>query len=256
MDISQKKQLEELYEDVSKHSQYQRMPAFLEHELNKLSTPKINRYEAERFEFIKKSVDFQNKSVIDIGGNTGFFSFEIQQQGAKSIKLIEGNSYHCKFVHEVSNILNLNVKIENRFADFENEDETVDALLLLNVLHHVGDDYGNKEITIEAAKAQIIHSINKLAKNAKILVFQMGFCWKGNREELLFPNGTKKEMIDFIKLGVKDKWVIQTIGVPERKENKIIYSELTKSNLERQNSLGEFLNRPIFILKSLGYGHE
>lgn len=243
--------LRQLYENDSKHSHYQIMPTFLQKELGKMANPKINRYESQRFDFIKKHVHFTNKSVLDIGGNTGFFSFESLNQGAKSVKLIEGNSKHCDFVKEVNSVLGYDITVENRYVDFENENERADVTFLLNVLHHVGDDYGNNIKNIELAKDDILKTLNSLALNTKELVFQLGYCWKGNRNYLLFENGTKSEMIDFISNGTKDHWSMRVIGIPEQKDENITYNQPNNANLERNDQFGEFLNRPLFILQRL-----
>lgn len=78
----------------------------------------------------------------------------------------------------------------------------------------------------------------------------MGFNWKGDSKECLFENGTKAEMEQFLKEGTKDYWNILFIGIAEKQNNDIIYQEMNKDNNKRQDDLGEFLNRPIFILKS------
>ena len=130
-------------------------------------------------------------------------------------------------------------------------DRKYDLVLLLNVLHHVGDDYGDKELLMGKAKENIIKQLNSLAKIAGTLVFQMGFNWKGNIQQCLFENGTKEEMISFIKEGTKDYWRILKIGIAELKNGTIEYCDLSKENICRWDHLGEFLNRPIFIMESL-----
>jgi hypothetical protein len=65
----------------------------------------------------------------------------------------------------------------------------------------------------------------------------------------LFANGTKRELIDFVRTGIDGIWDIEKIAVAE-KNTKIYYTDLNENNIERNDSLGEFLNRPLFILKS------
>ena len=52
-----------------------------------------------------------------------------------------------------------------------------------------------------------------MAEKTKYMVFQMGFNWKGNRDKGLFENGTKEEMVEFIKEGTKECWKIVDVGV-------------------------------------------
>jgi hypothetical protein len=81
-------------------------------------------------------------------------------------------------------------------------------------------------------------------------VLQIGFCWKGNRNHILFGNGTKQEMIEFVKGAIEGAWSIEHIGVAEGTKSAPEYNELSPENIQRRDDLGEFLNRPIFILKS------
>lgn len=247
--------LKKLYNLNSKHSNYQILPKQLYEILGEDEIKVRSRYENERLKYILENVDVKDKTLLDIGGNTGFFSLELLSRGAFSVHLYEGNKVHTDFVSLAANVFNIEdkIKITNNYFLFEanSENRKYDIILLLNVLHHVGDDYGKDVISIEFAKQKIITQVNSLANITSILIFQLGFNWKGNRNLGLFKNGTKQEMIDFIATGVKDHWAIDKIGIADEIGNKIEYSDLNDSNRLRNDSLGEFLNRPIFILKSL-----
>ncbi len=245
--------LVELYEQSSKHSNYQILPR----KLTSLIGEKINiksRFENERLEFILNNVDVSGKKIIDIGGNTGFFSFELIENGAKQIDYFEGNKFHANFVQLAANLLGDSSKIQvnNSYLNFEDDlrSNSYDIMLLLNVLHHFGDDYGDKNSLKEIAKRKILNQLNSLADKTNMLIFQLGFNWKGNRNLCLFEEGTKKELIDYILNGTKDSWVLIKIGIAEKVDAGIKYNTLNENNIQRDNSLGEFLNRPIFILKS------
>ena len=57
------------------------------------------------------------------------------------------------------------IKVHNQyflFNDSQVNDERFDICLLLNVLHHFGDDYGDPEISIENAKIQMLNNLNYL----------------------------------------------------------------------------------------------
>jgi hypothetical protein len=43
---------------------------------------------------------------------------------------------------------------------------------------------------------------------------------------------------------------MHALGIAEKRGNAIVFSDLSESNLARNDALGEFLNRPIFILRS------
>jgi SAM-dependent methyltransferase len=252
--MNYKEQLIDLYAQSSKHSNYQVLPKKLAEIIRQQDIKVTSRYERERFKYITDNIDFGKSEVLDIGGNTGFFTFELIEHGAKHIHYYDGNPVHSTFVQLAANILNYEnrIKVTNQFYSFDNKlNQNYDIILLLNVLHHLGDDYGDRSITIERAKNLILAQLNSIAVNTSLLVFQLGFNWKGDRNLGLFPNGTKGEMIKFISNGTQHFWKIMKIGIAERVNQQIIYSDLNDNNSERNDSLGEFLNRPVFIMTSL-----
>jgi hypothetical protein len=58
-------------------------------------------------------------------------------------------------------------------------------------------------------------------------------------------------MIHFVKNAINGYWKIDSIGVAEEINSITKYNDLNNFNIERKDTLGEFRNRPIFILKSL-----
>jgi len=246
--------LKNLYLGKSKHSNYQILTQRLANLIEPSNLNVKTRYERERLKYILKNINIKNKRVLDIGGNTGYFSFELLDLGAKHVYYYEGNKEHTEFVKLASKILELekNITVFNKYFSFDNKFNLkgIDIILLLNVLHHIGDDYGDPQISIDSAKAQILTQINSLSEKTTTLIFQMGFNWKGNRDLGLFPNGSKKEMIEFISEGVNDNWEIINIGIPHENAGEIEYQNVNENNLIRRDDLGEFLNRPLFILKS------
>jgi 2-polyprenyl-3-methyl-5-hydroxy-6-metoxy-1,4-benzoquinol methylase len=243
-----------LYLHTGKHSTYQGVPAELEKYIDLNNVNVKPHYDYERLTFILEFINPLNKKIMDVGGNTGLFSFELLRAGAESICLYEGNKVYAEFVKTASNLLGFNnrLKIINKYLTFTDEldSKRFDIILLLNVLHHIGDDYGDRSLSIVNAKIEILRSLNYLADKTKYLIFQLGFCWKGNRNLLLFKKGTKKEMINFIVDGTNEKWLVEHIGIPEEVNGQIEYKKPTDINMERIDRLGEFLNRPIFLMKS------
>ena len=254
--MTNKARLSELYSRISKHSQYQ-MPAMnmcgLIDADSKLRCH--SHYENERLDFLLDKIDVRGKKILDIGGNTGYFSFELLNRGAESIVFYEGNKDHAEFVKEVADFLGLSRKLEvhSEYYGFSgsNDDNQYDIVLLLNVLHHVGDDYGEKFTTIGSAKNEIIRELLSVISKTEYIFFQLGFNWHGNRNMPLFTNGTKSEMIHFIHDGIKDYCDILHIGIAETtKSGRTKYMPLTDRNVMRDDAKGEFLNRPLFILRS------
>lgn len=243
----------ELYHVASKHSHYQILPTALQSLLRQDQIAVKSRHESERLAYIMSKLDVAGLRVADIGGNTGYFSFELLERGARQVDYYEGNKAHHDFVRAAAAQLGLAASLRtfNRYVTFtHNELAGVDCTLLLNVLHHVGDDFGQPELNRDAAKPIILASLAALSTRTRRLVFQLGFNWKGDRHQPLFPNGTKSELIDFIAHGTAHDWRIRAIGVAEKRENAIAFADLSEANLARNDALGEFLNRPIFILES------
>lgn len=247
--------LKRLYAKGSKHSNYQ----ILFQRLSLLLGDGIvvkSRYENERLKFILDNIDVKDKTILDIGGNTGFFTFELIDNGAKKVVYFEGNKAHYDFVNLASSVLGISDKIhlKNKYLNFSNDEELDgsyhDITLLLNVLHHLGDDFGDKKTTLDRAQKNIITHLNYFADKTSLLVFQLGFNWKGDPRHCLFKNGTKKVLINFVLDGTKEYWDVQKIGIAEKHEEGIKYFTLNDKNIERNDLLGEFLNRPLFILKS------
>lgn len=243
--------LENLYMRQSKHSNYQILSNKLASKLSSKNITTVARWEHERLFYMKKHIDFSEKNVLDIGGNTGFFTFETIESGACHVDYFEGNQTHAKFVQVAAKVLEIENKVTvyPEYYMFDNNKKRYDIALCLNVVHHLGDDF-KREKDKDRARLKMIDSINNLSECANILIFQMGFNWKGDHEDGLFENGTKMEMIEYLKIGTQKYWDIIFIGIAEKKKGKIKYYELNGKNKERDDMLGEFLNRPIFIMKS------
>ncbi len=243
--------LKKMYANTSKHSNYQILASELQPYLAKNDIEVKSRNENIRLDYFLKNIDIENKKVLDVGGNTGYFTFEFLKNGASDLDYYDGYQEHAQFVKLASEVLEYDskIKVYNEYYNFD-QDKQYDVILLLNVLHHLGDDFGDDKVSKEKALETIIEYMKAIAKQTDILVFQLGFNWKGNRNLPLFENGTKKELIDFITSNLSDQFKILKIGVAEEQGGEVVYSDLNDNNIQRVDSLGEFLNRPIFIMKS------
>jgi len=240
--------LAELYHEESKHSQYQSLPECLKKVFPCL--PKKTKWERERLNYIDKILDFSGKKVLDIGGNTGYFSFEAIERGASYVDYYEGNQTHAEFVKLAAEILEIqNINVYPEYYLFKDERKKYDIVFCLNVIHHFGDDYGETYDIVEA-KEKMLACINALSENTLWLILQMGFNWCGDKSKPLFLNGLKTEMEKFIQQGTESKWEIIKTGIPIQNDNGIEYEDINKINNERVDYLGEFLNRPLFIMKA------
>lgn len=243
--------LEELYANKSRHSQYQILAPLVENLVN-YKKPEKSKYEKERWKYILSNVDIDAQTILDIGGNTGYFTFEsCNNHTPKRVDYYEGNYEHAEFVRLATEILQLDqiIHIHPEYFLFGEQTQVWDLVLFLNVIHHIGFDF-EKDVVAEMVKEKMLAHINSMAHYSKTLIFQMGFNWYGDVGRCLFEHGTKKEVEDYIVNGTSDFWSVTKIGVAVKRGNDVIYEDINGQNNVRIDEYGEFLNRPIFIMKS------
>lgn len=248
--------LRNLYMKESKHSNYQVLSTRLGRVLGE-HLEVNSRYEKERMEYISDNIDINNKKILDIGGNTGFFTLESCDLGAQKVDYYEGNQNHAQFVKLASELLGnaQKVDVHPEYYMFEKSDKKYDIIFCLNVVHHLGSDFAEED-NILNAKARMVECVNKMARITKKLVFQMGYNWCGNPKFCLFENGTKKEMEEFVQTKTAECWKIAKIAVAEKNGTEIVYRDITEENNIRKDEMGEFLNRPLFIMESKVYTED
>lgn len=237
---------------------YKKMPPYqsIPHEVIKIlqidDTEESNKYERQRMDFLKQTINFKDAKIADIGGNAGYFSFEAIKEGAKKIIYYEGDDKYSDFVEEACKLFNKNICIKREFVNLEIEikENPFDIILLFNVIHHYGRYFGENDISMKKAIDKIKMIIRNICKQTKYLVLQFGFNWKGNPNLPFFTNGEKNEMINFVKEMCSSYAKIEFIGIPEGTVDSIKYQLLNTENIKRRDDLGEFLNRPIFILSA------
>lgn len=249
-------ELRGLYMEKGRHSQYQLLASDLQDIIGGCE-PYKSKYERERLAYIEKNLDLKDKTVIDIGGNTGYFTFEACKMGAKSVDYYEGNKTHADFVKLASEELGLEerVAVYNEYYLAKGGGRRYDAAVFLNVLHHLGYDYCQGK-DLENAKDGMIDYLNQMSYSCDYMVFQMGFNWGGDIRKCLFVHGTKQEMEDYIKEGTKDCWEIEKIGIPVKKDGEIVYEDVCPENNRRDDAMGEFLNRPLFLMRSRTFSNN
>lgn len=244
--------LKALYMEKSKHSNYQVLASRLRTILGESEIITNTRSEPERLRYVLDNVEVKDKTVIDIGANTGYFSFELLDAGASSVRLVEGNKEHAEFARMAADALGVSESVEVSSEYFQFDDQKQDHYdigLLFNVLHHLGDDYG-ASMSLEDTKEMILKQLNSMSRVVDTLVFQLGFNWMGDPAKPLFVEGTKQEQIDYITSGITGHWEVLSIGVATGSRENVTYQNVDDTNITRNDAMGEFLNRPIFILKS------
>lgn len=245
------KKLLDLYKQSGKHSNYQTLNEEIQNVLEADISEIGSKYERQRLDYILDHISMKGKSVLDIGGNTGYFSFESVKAGCSFVDYYEGNKVHAEFVNIAKGIYEPSkVYVYPEYFNFGEEHRVYDLILCLNVLHHLGDDFGSAG-SMDEAKQLIKKAIRDMSHYGKTMVFQMGFNWKGDREHCLFDDGLKEEMEAFIADAAKGCWEIVNTGIAVKNGDNVVYCEKNDENNIRNDKLGEFLNRPIFIMKSI-----
>lgn len=242
--------LQDLITARSKHCDYQLLHPSLAQVAGSLPQP-VGKHEAQRQRFMQQHLSLQGLSVLDIGANTGYFSFAALSEGASKVIAQEGNVEHAQFIALAGQELGCTERLEvrPRYYGFDDPDaQKVDVVLCLNVLHHLGDDFGDPHLDLAAAKQHMLQALNHLATHCRHCWFQLGFNWKGDRHRPLFTEGTKAELIEFIRQGTAQHWVVSEVAVVDAQSRD--YVPLNRENLARVDALGEFLNRPLFLLRS------
>ena len=240
--------IENLLAQASKHSHYQSIHPKLIPFLKNYDNAK-SMYETQRSNYFFKKFDFNQKKICDIGSNTGFFAIEALEANALLVDAYEGNKNHAIFLEHVKELLKFqNLNVIPDYFNFLEINSTYDLTFCLNVLHHCGDDFNSDINDIDKVKHIVITYLNALAKKTSYIFFQFGFNWMGNPNLPFFDDGTKKSLINFFDNGSLSNWIIEDIVVYDSFSKK--YLPLNSHNINRDDSLGEFLNRPIFFMRS------
>lgn len=250
---AQRDQLKQLVQKQSKHSDYQALHPSISTLISKKEYRPLGKAELQRQRYMCALHNFYGKKILDIGANTGYFTFAALEAGADHVQAYEGNSEHASFIAQAAEIINLrkNIEVHSKYFEFQPEpsnSKPFDTGLCLNVLHHLGDDFGDQKLNIDEAKNSISTALQSLSKSCKHLWFQIGFNWKGNKATPLFKTGSKQELIEFIKASCSNTWTLQNIGIFNPKSQQ--YETMNQDLLARFDELGEFLNRPIFLMSA------
>lgn len=234
----------------TKHSHYQTIHPALREVLPDVGNYKPKKLlEEAREVFVSEHVDFNGKTVADIGANTGYFSVAAALKGAKQIDAFEGNGKHAAFLQIASSAIGIEgrLKVHNQYVSFAPYRLPVyDICLCYNVLHHLGDDF-RAGLPMQVAITEMKAALVSLVSNNKTVVFQMGYNWKGDVRLPLTRNGLKSELISLVHdaLGNLPIEVVTACYVSQSQR----YEIANKENLKRCDDMGEFANRPLFIIR-------
>lgn len=276
-----KTKLFQLYNDQSKHSNYQNIPIFVQKDLGYSET--INedwRGDTARYNYFLQELIFLPRTIIgDIGANTGFFTLSFGKKFPNTdFVAYESNANHVKFIEIVKEHFKMdNISIRKLLVVSENIDELNlhHTLFLLNVLHHAGYDYDTylSKNVADFEQYALVY-LKQLRLKTSRLIFQMGYNWGGDKKHpIILPDDDIGKIIFSSKLFIKAGWRITQIAMATRDKNKtIIYKNMPEelvnkirakknpyqiqglsdfiNSLNPSQFIGEFYRRPIFICDS------
>lgn len=273
MDLKEK--LSSLYNDQSKHSRYQNIPKFVREKIG--YNEYINeewRGDTARYNYILNQIQFSdNMKVADIGANTGFFTLSLAHTFKECLfTAYEPNKKHAEFIQEIIKNFDIcNVDIDSLAIGMNEIDEIsyYDIIIFLNIIHHAGIDFDREYIEdIGDFSKYAKEYITRLRHKTKLLIFQMGYNWGGDKTRPIIKTDEVDEMILFLyKLFLECGWRIKDIAVYSRKhkeyinlpgeifdpaiiehiDEKLLCDYLKQINIS-ENS--EFYKRPLVILEN------
>lgn len=206
--------------------------------------------DSKRADYILENLNYNNLKVLDIGANLGYFSLSAALNGATEVLSVESDKVAIEFIKLQLKLLGMEKVVKTQDFPFDfgvKQNKTYDVILCLNVLHHIGRYFGDKDLNLEEAKTKLIEYLNLLSCSTKYCWFQIGFNWKGNIEFPLFDNGLKSELIEFVVSNISDYWEVKKIAIFN--DETMRYSS-NNYKMDRIEELGEFGNRPLFLLES------
>lgn len=213
--------------------------------------------DAARAAFVFDQQSAKGRRVLDIGANQGYMSIEAALRGARHIDAFESNAIDSAFLIQAASALfplrSVSVHAENYRFDLPRTGQW-NYVLCLNVLHHVGRYFDQHVNTLEQAKSAMAQHLQGLLSSDGHVWLQLGFNWQGDVQRPLFERGTKREMTDFVAAMAGPNARIATVGIynPDSKAYEAVALDDGDHPLwERIDSLGEFGNRPLYLIESV-----
>jgi SAM-dependent methyltransferase len=278
MDIIE--ELRALYADESKHSVYQNTPAFIREKLGYTETIDENwRGDSARWDYLRENIDFSEKSVLDVGANTGFFALSIAHRNRNAdVTALEGNGNHSRYIETIAEYFEMpNVRVLHQYLAMEDLPTLghYDTVLLFNVLHHAGADFDKDNVRTEAELfSYCVRYMKQLADKCTRVIFQMGYNWGGNKlRPVVELNDDVSKVIYTAKFMIEAGWEMERILLPRSCKGKPYPAELSElpqstndllNNKEYEKAsktiervvdpeirnFSEFYRRPLFICKT------
>lgn len=268
-----KELLRELYDESSKHAQYQTLPDALAERLGvQFDVNEAWRGDRPRYPIIRKFItEGPAKSIVDFGANIGFFSLSLAEDFPDSeVTACELNPTHAHIIRLLAKIGGYTrFNVTEQAVDLQHAADfgKFDVALHLNILHHAGHDFDRTDVPdIASFSAYAVEYLRKFRATAARMVFQMGYNWGGNKELPLVQREDQAGKIRFtVDLFEKAGWTIEHVAIAKSgAENfPVEYELVPTAELFGQNDLqawlikrygetvwSEFYQRPLWLCKT------
>ncbi len=204
---------DEIIEGFKKSNEYRRLPKRVERQLNL----KTNQYKNDdfgieiRYNLIKnKLLNSGIKSVVDLGGKSGFFSIQMLDENIISRACVyDVSSNALKFGNKIAKYLGLENEInfiEKKLSiDNINNIPNADVVLCLNLIHHAGVFFDIDLVGERGWAEYAVDFLKILRKKYRIAAVSVGF--KGKKPvNWLIPNRLRP--VYFNKIANKAGWKV------------------------------------------------
>lgn len=277
-----KARLQALYNDDTKHANYQNIPAFVRDAMGyREQIDEGWRGDTARYRLILEQLSIAPGQVIgDVGANTGFFTLSLAHSHSQAQFLAyETNPNHADFVRLLADAFGMtNVTVQPIAVDLAGIDRLPqhDILLHLNVLHHAGHDFDRDLVSsAQDFPGYAVSYLSRLRRKTAVMVFQMGSNWGGNKATPIVPvRDDCGKIVLFDRILREAGWQVTTIALATHAEDAIVYrclpaelvSQVQSTNSDADDAElvacvarfeldrfpGEFYRRPIFFCLASG----
>ncbi len=134
-----------------------------------------------RLRAITGAVDFDGKSILDLGCNGGYFSFAVAA-AAERVVAVDGEAELIRLNQAKQAELGItNIDFQHALItpEFIDNMPNFDIILFLSVFHHMLCASQAHDWNTQSERSNAMEVIRKLRGKSKILVFEMGYPWEG-----------------------------------------------------------------------------
>lgn len=212
----------------------------------------------QRADFMFRQHNVSGQRVLDIGANQGFLTIEAALSGAERVDAFESNDVDGAFLSQAASQLTGLEKVTAHPVNYDfdqSNDDRWNCVICLNVLHHIGRYFDSHIQVLDEAKALMRQHLKRLLSPGACVWLQLGYNWQGNTQRPMFPSGTKQEMTDFVAELIEPYANLAVIGIYNHHTQRyeVVSNQDRGHGLwSRVESLGEFGNRPLYLIQSLG----